>query len=235
MFTQREFNEGGRVGKDWTTEKKFVNAGNPSHISMKRSHYIDWDSGTANKSQVLEKFLHARIGQRWNNVYSEICERIDKRTHQGHTVMEWLSWNVEIKPQFDESGQPFSNTRWIGMSAVHGFYVDQEGFLRYARWATPKPCEKVSNFVKVHGAVFGYLPNRRGEKNWYHIKTKQFEDGSKFANDRVLQEPALTRSEALEIYGKEVYGIRKTQISSKTIEELGLTKISEALESQAKT
>lgn len=67
-------------------------------------------------SQALHYFLKSKIGQLWDDVYSEICAVTDRRSHRGYALHRQLEWRV----------RPESECRW------QGFYISEEnGTLQY--------------------------------------------------------------------------------------------------------
>lgn len=75
----------------------------------------------------LWRFLKKRVGQPWNDVYSEICVTLDCRTTIQYHVFQHLSFDVCTKTKRTHDGRVM---RW---SEVHGycdyensFYVDPD-------------------------------------------------------------------------------------------------------------
>lgn len=71
---------------------------------MKRTHaYANkFDSGYIGTNfGALRRFLRSRVGQDWNDVFSEICEQADARSFRGHHLREWLEFTVDVKTRME--------------------------------------------------------------------------------------------------------------------------------------
>ncbi len=60
----------------------------------------------------LERWLHSRIGQEWDAIWSEACQVADRRSLLGWHLREHLAMLVETE------------SRLIEMAGFRGFYVD---------------------------------------------------------------------------------------------------------------
>ena len=68
----------------------------------------------------LTRFLRARVGQRWNDVYAEICAQADSRSADGRELRDYVRCEVETVPTIHR--QRYSRRRL--------FFVDRDGILR---------------------------------------------------------------------------------------------------------
>lgn len=50
---------------------------------------------------VLRRFLQSRVGQPWDQVYSEVCAEADSRSFKGHHLREWLEFEIEQNCQME--------------------------------------------------------------------------------------------------------------------------------------
>ena len=90
----------------------------------------------------LYRFLRKNVGRPWNDVYSEICVHVDRRSTTGHNTIEHVGWAVAKDIVICEDGKPYQ-CKW-GHSMPHtGLYVHPEtGILcegEARRWSPPKP------------------------------------------------------------------------------------------------
>lgn len=74
-------------------------------VGMKRQHQFankdcDWGSVGTN-FKYLKRFLRSRVGQNWDDVYSEICASADARSFEGNHLREWLDFAVDVKTHME--------------------------------------------------------------------------------------------------------------------------------------
>lgn len=109
----------------------------------------------------LRRFLLSRVGRRWDDVYSEIVEKVPKGLHRHHLDTHLESY-VEIKPSV---GRYFV---WAD------FFVDDKGFLRRhkktPRKKTPTP-EEDAGFKWVSKAKLTAYVKCKGI--WYLCKIEE--------------------------------------------------------------
>jgi hypothetical protein len=80
------------------------------------------DIAFADRTNPCDRFLASRDGRPWNDVYSEICRRFDRRTMAGrHVTEDHLLASVETSRTFIW-GRSAPRTR---------FYVDRHGYFRH--------------------------------------------------------------------------------------------------------
>ena len=61
-----------------------------------------WQAGWGGKYQTnllgpLRRFLTSRLGQPWDQVYAELCERVDRRNTVQKHLLDHVLWEVETK------------------------------------------------------------------------------------------------------------------------------------------
>jgi hypothetical protein len=80
----------------------------PCFVSMSKVHYAakDWyyDKGYGSDYAIMRRFLRSNLGRPWDEVYSEICQQADTRTHDGHRLRECVDHIVEKSCTIDENG-----------------------------------------------------------------------------------------------------------------------------------
>jgi hypothetical protein len=71
----------------------------------------------------LRRYLHAKVGQPWNDVYSELCRRLDTSTLAGQHVLSHVWGYVERHVELRE-GIPYHKTSWGGVQRplTSGYY-----------------------------------------------------------------------------------------------------------------
>lgn len=65
---------------------------------MKKLHCLvdpDNEKYTGTDFSLMRRFLKSRQGRPWDEVYSEICQQADYRSHSGHHLREWIGHLVD--------------------------------------------------------------------------------------------------------------------------------------------
>lgn len=75
----------------------------------------------------IKKFLASRIGQPWDEVYSEISQEFDHRSYVGHIFYRNLKWYVEVDCWVGAETGTIYDSRDM---KVDGFYVHPHRYLR---------------------------------------------------------------------------------------------------------
>lgn len=96
-----------------------------------------WGTSFSDRLNPVERFLQARAGQPWDKVFSELCEKYDRRSLKGwHIIDGHVKRNMVAVP-----GQRllFGGSNYPPRS---GAWVDHHGILRYTQrskwWLTKK-------------------------------------------------------------------------------------------------
>lgn len=55
-----------------------------------------WDSGPSAYPKIVDKFFKGRVGQKWNDVYKEICKSCNKKTDIGRLFIEYLLRKINL-------------------------------------------------------------------------------------------------------------------------------------------
>ncbi len=122
-----------------------------------RGDYEDWDlpQKEAMKSrqykdhkmlneylQPLIRYLRSNVGEKWDDVYSEIKKACPNDSAVNAHIYQHLFDFVEVKPQYDENGNPIKAEQFgwkkegpdyiIDRGQDQNFYVDEQGILRRA-------------------------------------------------------------------------------------------------------
>lgn len=164
----------------------------------------------------LRRWLRSKVGQPWNIVYSELCQRIETKTLCGQHLMFHL-WgfverNVEIidgvpYPKISPAYRQQPLAYWRDEFYVH----PDTGILCFLK-KIPKELPKKRDDVVVIDSCHQY---RKLNNLWYFItlqKIPLWED----VTDVVLKvtiKPSIAKSE----YGREVYAVSKRQCNKKEI------------------
>lgn len=72
----------------------------------------------------LRRFLRSKVGQSWNVVYSELCQRLDSSTMAGQHVLSHVWDYVERHVELID-GIPYSKPYWISRCRLDVHYRDK--------------------------------------------------------------------------------------------------------------
>jgi hypothetical protein len=105
-------------------------------------------------SKVLFHWIESKVGQPWNNVYSELCSLADMRSKVGQTLRGQIGWTVEINVFIGDDDKAYSQKTGY---PVRNFYVHPKtGILCSPLKVVYKPKPK-----KIE-SVFWYSINSKG-------------------------------------------------------------------------
>jgi hypothetical protein len=168
----------------------------------------------------LRRFLRSRLGQPWDNVYSEICERINRDSAVQLHIWQHLMWEVARDPLQIEKLR-----RRISFGWRASFYVDPksrrlcEMQLQSRRHQVPDPF-----LVEREGRSF-----KRINGIWYEVELEPLDASANRVWDAVVSrmdrgQPHLVEASVLKsTYGRPVHAIRKRQLNKKEIQRLVAT------------
>jgi hypothetical protein len=177
----------------------------------------------------LERFLISRLGQKWDDVYSEIREKINANSTTQIHILGHLYWLVAVNVHIDENGiweQPYKN--WS-----HGAYRLSSGDI-YVHPDTNIleriPLKKIKKLPpKISHHSFGHEKEvfKIGGIWYWGVYSDIPHNGSSFIHDR---HGYLTvyRGGAVDIVGKPVSGVGrylsdKRQVNSRDLKKYNLT------------
>ena len=147
----------------------------------------------------LRRFLRSQVGQPWNDVYSQLCQRLDPSTMAGQHVIDHVWGYVERHVEIIDGGfysKPYQGYR-IRLDANHRdrFYIHPETGILCA-------AEKLPRKQKLN-------------EIWYLIT---FEDFPQPPTDYVTDvvKGIIHRSAAM-YRGRMIYAVRKQQCNKKEI------------------
>lgn len=137
----------------------------------------------------LQRFLRARLGRPWNDVYSEICSHTDRRSTIGNHLLDHVRFEV-IQRVLIMHGVPYyCGHRFLSGSPYRGFYVDEQGVLSEASYKYPRwvyPTELLQD-------------DKQANKRYRLVHTFQGVDGCRFSRSfseretryRVIEQPVV--------------------------------------------
>jgi hypothetical protein len=90
--------------------------------------HLDWDAVShADRTNPCRRFLISRAGRPWDEVYSEICRKFDRRTLPGRHVIEGHLLHEVERHRIGRYGSVVD----VRTGTHELLYVDAKGILRY--------------------------------------------------------------------------------------------------------
>lgn len=153
---------------------------------MKKIHsVVDPDNGrcTGTDLSLMRRFLKSRRGRPWDEVYSEICQQADYRSHSGHHLREWISYLVDQNCRIvdgeicDEHG--IKTGSWWNQFYVHPETKTLE-FIERHRYRRQKNEQSVFEMDDV-------FYHKHDDNIWYRVKFAPFpkQDRSDYVTGRI--------------------------------------------------
>ena len=168
----------------------------------------------------LRGYLRKQIGRPWNNVYSEMCRHLDKRSLTGRHIWTHVYQEVEVHAQM-HNGVPYVKPRYGSFGPVAGLYVHP---LTGLLCETPKPRRR--RYPKKNPDVISLNPTEQLERLrgiWYHV-TLQEEPVYRWVTRRIHPFDPLSPLDVFHVRTGAVTKVvvRKRQLNSKELKTRGL-------------
>lgn len=128
----------------------------------------------------IKGWMFKQVGRKWDDVYSEMCSTMDRRTVSGNHVFEHaLRW-VEQNPFWDEEGNPYQRPQYDRYTSGYKrlessvrwpqFYVDRSGVLQVAPTRPSyRALKRLERKDKNNLIVDGRMLARHDNGCWYEI------------------------------------------------------------------
>ncbi|HEV7301678.1 MAG TPA: hypothetical protein VGN72_20235 [Tepidisphaeraceae bacterium] len=172
----------------------------------------------------LRRFLLGHVGQPWDKVYSEICERINRNSAVQLHIWQHLMWEVTRDPIQLE--QQWERQRRYGHYGRDWLYVDPETRLL----ALSRPSGRRSHVARALPAPFvtelGVRAFKRINGVWYEIQLRPVEPNTFDAWDVLLSHRTGYRSRKVNVnelkhrYGRAVCATAKRPLTRQEIRTL---------------
>lgn len=191
------------------------------------SRWNNWEQGTSYVFGVIWKYLRSKVGEKWDDIYSEICNNL-----QNHRIKDIILMQVEREIVVIDGVCCWSRTNH---PISDGFYVNPEtGLLEEA------PPRKRYHRAKYPKAIWGKDKNKKPIQYhkingiWYEVQIKTyvgrpyliqgnlFFDGKFPFYDTVLLKTFTNKYSMEYIYDGKYMGISKRQLNSKELKKLNL-------------
>jgi hypothetical protein len=168
----------------------------------------------------LRRLLRSKLNQPWNEVYSDLCRRLDATTLTGQHVRSHLWDYVERHVELID-GVPYRKAslhyggRRLGSRYRDEFYVHPETGMLLLAGRSPRPSPPKRDDIVILDAYHQY---RRLNEVWYLIV---FQDLPKWgmAWDVILK-TEIASDIAYREYDRKIYASRKIQCSKRLLKVL---------------
>ncbi|MEH2056528.1 MAG: hypothetical protein V7K97_10315 [Nostoc sp.] len=166
----------------------------------------------------LRRFLHSKVGQPWNDVYSQLCQRLDPSTMAGRHVIDHVWGYVERHVEIIDGGfytKPYRGYRsQLDTNHRDRFYIHPETGILCAAEKVPqkqKPKQEQTDIVIIDN----YHQYQKLNEIWYLITFEDFPPPpTHYVTDVV--KGIIHRSAAI-YRGRMIYAVSKQQCNKKEI------------------
>lgn len=183
------------------------------------------------------RYLCKQVGRPWNDVYSEIRERINARSAVQLHILQHLEQYVEKHVKYDNEGVPRKkDSRSWASDEVDGLYVcPSSGILKEWKRNRYRYNPRKPNYTVINGK--NYIKSEHG---WFEIEviraTRSWEKNPNWGTEKgqtytvlsqdkfwdALHKKMMSITELNDFYGRDVRCISKRSLSKKEIKSLGL-------------
>ncbi len=167
----------------------------------------------------LRRFLRSQVGQPWNNVYSQLCQRLDSNTMAGLHVLSHVWQYVERDVELIDD-IPYSKPNWRFRSRLDAhyrdqFYVHPETGLLCAAEKIPRKRKQTPSENNVV-VLDGDRQYHKLDEIWYLVVFQEFPPPPTESVRDALN-GLVFRPNARYLRGRKVYAASKQQCSKKEI------------------
>jgi hypothetical protein len=171
----------------------------------------------------LRRLLHSKVGQPWNDVYHEICQRLDRNTTLGQHVIDHV-WDYVERDIEMIDGVPYRKTcagyrecQLLNRWRCSQLYIHPEtGVLCLVERSRKSPLKETQRQDIVEIDRDRYYRNLNGI--WYEITFCDFPSLEK-VRDAIFKE-FITPQIAWKEYDRKVYAASKRQCSKREIKTI---------------
>lgn len=224
-----------------------------SHEGMRTPHVRNWGGKRLNENlSPLKHYLYSKVGQRWDDVYSDIRKMMGKNPNavKGH-ILQHIFQYVE-KNTYEKEGKRYRNTGYSWRSNPYelpneDLYIDDDGYLRkYKRKVVKQLTRKQQQEVermKTERLLHDGTLARKINGIWFviefapiesrHIHIFKYDTVDYLTKQTVSKvKETVTANDVLgvrgspqkfeETYGKRVYARSKKAMNSQSLKRNGL-------------
>ena len=167
----------------------------------------------------LRRLLRSRVGQPWNDVYSELCQRLDSSTMAGQHVLSHVWDYVERHVELID-GIPYRKPYWGTYRSLENyyreqFYVHPETGILCAVEKKPRQQKRIQPRTDMV-IVDPYHQYRKLKDIWYFVTFEEFPPPPTESVTDALQGLVFRRSAEC-VGGQKMYAVGKRQCNKKEI------------------
>ncbi|MBD2336698.1 hypothetical protein H6G64_06795 [Calothrix sp. FACHB-156] len=167
----------------------------------------------------LRRLLRSKVGQPWNDVYSELCQRLDHNTMAGQHVIGHIWDYVERYVEIIDGafyGKPYHGYRFpLDGTYRKSFYVHPEtGILCAAKQVSRKQKKQQQETEVV--IIDHYHQYHKINDIWYLITFEDFPPPPNYYVEDLLK-GVINISRATTYKGHRIYAVKKQQCNKKEI------------------
>ncbi|MDZ8257945.1 hypothetical protein [Nostoc sp. ChiQUE01b] len=167
----------------------------------------------------LRRFLRSKVGQPWNDVYSQLCQRLDPSTMAGQHVIDHVWDYVERHVEIIDGGfysKPYQGYRTqLDVSHRDRFYIHPETGILCAAEKIPRKQKQKQEQTDIV-IIDNYHQYQKLNEIWYLITFKYFPPPpTHYVTDVV--KGIIHRSAAIMYRNRMIYAVRKQQCNKKEI------------------
>ncbi|BAT55834.1 hypothetical protein NOS3756_48280 [Nostoc sp. NIES-3756] len=164
----------------------------------------------------LRRFLRSKVGQPWNDIYSELCQRLKTNTMTGQHVIGHL-WDFVERDVEIIDGQVYHKTRHnyrnrLVASCRDGFYIHPETGILCAVEKVPRKCKRKQEQTDIL-IIDDTHQYHKINDIWYLITFEDFPP-TDYVTD-VLR--GLIHRSVATYRGRKIYAASKQQCNKKEI------------------
>ena len=157
----------------------------------------------------LRRWLFSKVGQHWDDIYSELCQRIDKRTTTGQRFFSHL-WDC-VEPDFGLIDGAIVSRYYSNVSR-HPFYIHPDtGILCAVKKPPREPAKKSDDCIVIDN----YHEYRKLSDVWYLVTFENIPQGV------AVRDVISGQTVQLASWQRErIYAASKRQCSKKEIKHI---------------
>lgn len=119
--------------------------------SSARHRHDDFQKQFTDRLGALRGNIHKSVGRKWDDVFSEFCQHLDRRSLSGYHIWTHLIQEVTLNT-FMRNGEVWECTKYSGECPVMGYFVHPvTGILEYSDWKKKYRVPPVKASIPVPG------------------------------------------------------------------------------------
>jgi hypothetical protein len=162
----------------------------PKHESMRKKHRVNGDSKEfSDLLGPLEGYLFSKVGEPWNDVWSDICSVLKGNSLQAAHIKGHVKQMVGGIPHSGETY--FRAEDWFAPGNRYGrcVYVDEDGILRKKEGESYKRKKEVFHYYRESDTVEYHKLNG----GWFRVEIVAYETATQAVEKRALNKKEIKK------------------------------------------